>query len=310
MRSRPAISAVAPGRGPCTASRRTAAAGFTLVELLVVMVIIGIVSAVLGLFLSSPFRGFIDQARRASLTDAADLALLRMSRDLRSALPNSVRSSSDGKAIELLRTLDGERYRVEPPGGEADRLTLGEGDASFNTLAPLGGGDGIPNGARLAIYPLGEPPILGTPGVAGTRPYTDSVMTPAATRITRTDNVTVGTSVESRLTLDDPHVFPFDSPSRRVFLVEGPVSYLCAGGRLLRYEKYAVQASQPATLSALNALATPTVIAEGVSDDSCSFQYSGNLNSRRSAVARLSLVLESESEPVSLQRQVHIDNSP
>ncbi len=275
-------------------------AGFTLIELVVVIVIIGIVSAVLGLFISSPIRGFIDQSRRSALTDAADLALLRMARDLRSALPNSVRSSSDGKAIELLRTLDGERYRVEPPGGEDDRLTPGVADSAFNTLAPLGGSDGIPAGARLAVYPLGE---------AGSDPWSAAVLTPAGMSISRS-SVTVGSATESRLTLGSPHLFPQDSPSRRVFLVEGPVSYLCSGGRLLRYSGYALQSSQPTSANALNLLATPAVIVEGVDEDGCSLRYSNSTNSRRSAVVRLQIVLELQGEDVRLQRQVHVDNSP
>lgn len=277
--------------------------GFTLVELIVVIVIIGIVAATVGLFIGSPIRGFIDQSRRAALTDAADLALLRMARDLRVALPNSVRSSADGHAIELLRTLDGDRYRTEPPGDEDDRLTPGVPDAAFNTLSPLGGSDGIPAGARLAVYPLGE---------AGSEPYRDAVLTPAGLSIDRSE-VTVGATQESRITLGSPHGFPLDSPSRRVYLVEGPVSYLCADGMLLRYAGYALQSSQPATRAALEALTAPagrSVIAEGIEVSSCNLRYSVSAASRRNAVARLAIVLEQQQERVRLLRQVHVDNTP
>lgn len=277
--------------------------GFTLVELIVVIVIVGIVAAAIGLFIGSPIRGFIDQSRRAALTDAADLALLRMARDLRVALPNSVRTSPDGRAIELLRTLDGDRYRAEPPGLEDDRLTPGVADTAFNTLSPLGGAEGIAPGARLAIYPLGE---------AGSQPYVDAVLTPAGTSIDRTP-VTVGSTQESRIALGSPHVFPLDSPSRRVFLVDGPVSYLCSDGLLLRYAGYPLQASQPATRAALDALTSPaqrTVVAEGVETSACNLRYSTSATSRRHAVAQLALVLEQQQERVRLLRQVHIDNSP
>lgn len=277
--------------------------GFTLVELIVVIVIIGIVAATIGLFIGSPIRGFIDQSRRAALTDAADLALLRMARDLRGALPNSVRSSPDGRAIEMLRTLDGDRYRTEPPGEEDDRLTPGVADASFNTLSALGGSEGIPAGARLAVYPLGEP---------GSQPYSDAVLTPAGLGIGRSD-VAVGGTAESRITLSAPHAFPFDSPDRRIYLVEGPVSYLCADGLLIRYAGYPLQSSQPATRVALDGLtsaAQRTVVADSVETSACNLRYSVSVTSRRNAVARLALVLEQQQERVRLLRQVHVDNAP
>jgi hypothetical protein len=78
----------------------------------------------------------------------------------------------------------------------------------------------------------------------------------------------------------------------------------------LRYSGYALQSSQPTSASALNLLATPAVIVEGVDDAGCSLRYSNSANSRRSAVARLQVVLELQDEDVRLQRQVHVDNSP
>lgn len=280
-------------------------AGFTLVELIVVIVIIGIVAGVVGLFVGAPVRGFLDHARRSAMTDAADLALLRLSRDLRAALPNSVRVSGDN-AIELLRTLDGERYRVEAPGLEDDRLTPGAADLAFNTFTPLGGSDvtldasnRFPVGMRLAVYPLGQPGA--NPWVAA-----DAVMTAAATRIARTA-ATVGGIGESRLTLSAAHTFPLDSPSRRVFLVDQAVSYLCSGGRLLRYAGYTPQAVQPVA-EADFAVGSGVVIVDNV--ESCALRYAASANSRRNAVARLSIVLMRNDERVSLLRQVHVDNAP
>lgn len=274
--------------------------GFTLVELVVVISIVGIVAGVVGLFVGSPVLGFLDMARRAALTDAADLALLRISRDLRAALPNSVRTSNGGgvSALELLHTLDGERYRVEPPGVEDDRLRPGEPDAAFNTFAPLNGSDPIPAGARLAIYPLGQD---------GADPYVDAVMTPAGMTVTRSA-VTVGTAAESRLGLSGAHRFPLDSPSRRVFLVDTAVSYLCSGGQLLRYSGYTPTATQPASKTALDALATAAIVTGDL--ESCDLRYAASANSQRNAVARLSIVLARNQERVRLMRQVHLDNSP
>jgi MSHA biogenesis protein MshO len=207
--------------------------GFSLVELIVVIVITGVIASVVGLFITGPIQAFIDQSRRAELVDSAQLAMGRMSRDLRAALPNSVRIS--GTALELLLTVDGDRYRTETPGGQDDRLNFTGPDTAFNTLAPLR----LPGGAAsltgsLAIYPLQQ-------DTADPYDVTDGVMTAAGT-------ITLGTTANSGQTegrvVMPSHRFKFDAPSRRVFLVTGPVTYLCNPPQLLRYDGYAVTGAQ------------------------------------------------------------------
>src|SRR5512139_2377700 len=91
------------------------------------------------MFISGPVRGFADQTRRARLVDSADTALQRMIRDVRRALPNSVRTTTAGgaSALELLSTLDGARYRAQPPGTPAQILDFAAADGSFNVLGPF-----------------------------------------------------------------------------------------------------------------------------------------------------------------------------
>ena len=109
--------------------RRRRQSGFTLIELVVTLVISAIVVSFVSMFISGPVRGFTDQARRARLVDAADSALQRMGRDVRRALPNSVRTTAGGGvvALELLSTVDGGRYRAQPPGTAAQILDLAVG---------------------------------------------------------------------------------------------------------------------------------------------------------------------------------------
>ena len=65
--------------------------GFTLVEMIMVIVITGIIGGMVAVFLKAPVQQYMDVARRADMTDIADTALRRVARDLRLALPNSVR---------------------------------------------------------------------------------------------------------------------------------------------------------------------------------------------------------------------------
>ncbi|MFT5591143.1 MAG: MSHA biogenesis protein MshO, partial [Bradyrhizobium sp.] len=78
--------------------------GFTLIEAIVVLTITAIVAAVVAIFMRTPIQSYFDVSRRAAVTDTLDTALLRISRDVRLALPNSVRVTADGQSLEFLHT--------------------------------------------------------------------------------------------------------------------------------------------------------------------------------------------------------------
>ena len=103
--------------------------GFTLVEMVIAIVLLGIVAAITATFIVRPVEGYRDLARRTALVDAAESALRRMQRDIRTALPNSVRitNTASGFALELIPVIDGGRYN--DAGGGTDKLTdTGGGD--------------------------------------------------------------------------------------------------------------------------------------------------------------------------------------
>jgi MSHA biogenesis protein MshO len=244
------------------------------------------------------------QTRRAELIDDADSALRFMGRDLRSALPNSVRIATSGSvwALELLATLDGARYRdggpVSNPALDLDFTTA---DGAFSTTVPFTQLT-LPwssTTAYLSIYNVGVP---------GANAYDMvNVITPANTTIT----VAAGATVNANLiTLNPAFRFAFGSPGKRLYLVSGPVSYLCdtAAGTLTRYSGYAITTTQNSSAAAFAAAgATASLVSKDVGD--CQFSYTAG-TAQRNALSTLSLQLLRNGEIVQLLHEVQMVNSP
>ena len=123
------------------------------------IVITGIIAGMVAVFIRSPVEGYMDAARRAELTDIADTAVRRMARDIRLALPNSVRNPSDGSdsCIEFMPTKIGARYRAAPDGatGLGDPLEFSALDDKFDMLwsnAALPADSQIAAGDVVVVY--------------------------------------------------------------------------------------------------------------------------------------------------------------
>jgi MSHA biogenesis protein MshO len=281
------------------------ARGFTIIELVVTMTISVIVVAFAALFISGPVQGFTDQSRRLRLVDAADSALQRMSRDVRRALPNSVRTAASGgaAALELLGTIDGARYREQPPGVADQILDFTTADGAFNVIGPFTQivKPFSSTGYYLAIYNVGVP---------GADAYALSdVITPAGTQIDIASDTPAG---EDRVTLSPPFRFAYGSPTRRVYLVDGPVSYICdpLAGTLRRFTGYAVaqnHADRDTAAELLGAGASEALMADRVT--SCTFSYAPG-TAERAGMLTLSLGIGEQGETISLLAQVHVDNVP
>ena len=279
--------------------------GFTLIELVITLVISAIVVSFVSMFISGPVRGFTEQSRRARLVDAADSALQRMGRDVRRALPNSVRTTASGGivALEMLSTVDGGRYRAQPPGTAAQILDFAAVDGSFDVLGPFTqlAKPWSSTTHYLAVYNVGVP---------GADAYElANVITPAGTTIAI--DVDGGTG-EDRVTVTPAFRFAYPSPTQRVFLLDGPITYLCdtIAGTLLRYSGYTIDASQANRDSAaelIGAGATQSLMANQIA--SCAFTYTAG-TSERAGLVTLQITVSSQGEQVSLLQQIHVDNVP
>lgn len=294
--------------------------GFTLVEAIMVIVIIGILSAVVAVFIRAPIQGYVDSAGRAEVTDMADLALRRIARDLRLALPNSIRVTQDGHAIEFLQTSSGGRYLAADDGAgdpAANQLVLDFLDPAnrqFTVVHPMQGLlDRAAQGNFVVVYNLG-------PGFAPYDAYQINSGSRNIARINRLINDADGTRIEledNPFALQDP---PMPSPNHRFQVVTGPVTYTCANENgvltLRRFWNYRIFPNQPDPPPAGSSSA---LVASRVHECKGLFQYTDSTNNASSAtyqrsglvVISLALRARNDAEPsIRLVHQVHVDNTP
>ena len=275
--------------------------GFTLVELIMVIVIMGVIGGIVSVFMKSPIDAYFASARRAALTDTADTTVRRMTRDIQRALPNSIRTPTTTPAnqcVEFIPTKTGARYRAENmAAGDDTSLDFTAADTTFNMLGSnvaLPADQRILVGDVIVVYNLGIPDSdayqltgkVNRAVVGGSNPLSEA-----------------GAPAETTIPIAGTQ-FPLASGSNRFHVVSGAenvVSFVCSGGDLHR------TISTFAAAAATSCPATGPILARNVS--ACNFDYSGS-DLQRNALIRMTLQLTDSAETVSLQHEVHVSNTP
>ena len=273
--------------------------GFTLVELVIVISIMALVASAVSRFISEPVAAYLDTSRRATLVDVADTALHRLTREVRLALPNSVRVAGNGTAVEFLRVVTGGRYRSQPPGNPLDFSLSSD---SFDVIGQLE--DAALVGANASavqghcIAGTVACLVIHNTGQSGASAYAG-------------DNIAaVRSASASAVSFHAATPFPLTSPGQRFYVIDGPVSFVCAGGMIYRYSGYPVTAAHSAVDSAaeLDALgASKQLLADKVS--TCKFEYDPG-KATLSGTLRVVLAHTEEGESVRLLQQVQVRNAP
>lgn len=295
--------------------------GFTLVEAIVVIVITGIIGGMVAVFIRSPVQGYMDAQRRTELTDVADTAIRRLARDIRGALPNSLRlpqtNIAGDQCIEFIPTKIGARYRAAvdtingATTGYGDPLDFTTVDGAFDMLWP---NVDFPADSQIAA---GDVVVVYNDGSANGNAYNGK-------NAIQVDKVAPAATVTGTLiTFVAPGSAPFDlkklpseSPFGRFQVIPAAshvVSYRCNSGILTRNTRVLKAAwGRPATCAAMVLGATTAVLANHVS--ACSLTYdppgSSTPNLSRFGIVSISLGISDSGETVNLYDQVHVDNTP
>lgn len=285
--------------------------GFTLVELIVVMVVTGVLAGGMTVFFLPVIKSYLAVGRRAGLTDMADGVVRTISRDIRSAVPNSIRQPN-GQCFELVPTSTGGRFRTGP------NITW---DAANPANPSMAISDDIPTTVFDVTTPLSNIPAAGDWVVinnqnggevyAGTnRAAIGSVSTPPPQQ------------GQHRITLAAATSFPPGYDGGRFVVVpsaQQAVFHVCAGatggpdangngrGTLYRFTSYGFNAASPGACPA--ASGTTAVLATHVEE--CTFNYNPNPGAAQDAgYVQVQIKLTDHNESVRIQFGTHADNVP
>lgn len=290
--------------------------GFTLVEAIITIVMIGVLAGVVAVFIRAPMQNYADSAARAEMSDAADLALRRIGRDLRLALPNSIRViGSDGHGIELIPTKTGGRY-LSAEDGDADgstRFALDFSNSAQKNFTVVGPAPDLLSRATtsdfVVVYNLGA-------GFSPADAWT------GGNRAGISGFTTTGAIVNIKMASNPfaVQVPVMQSPNQRFQVVGQPVSYYCGSENgVLTLRRYWNYGFSPTASNTPPSGASTAVVASRLNSCSGLFSYDGNLGTpgsaanRRSGLVTLAIALQSRNDTaatIKLVYQVHVDNTP
>lgn len=258
------------------------ARGFTFVEMTLVVSVLGILAIGTMRFLTDASDGFVTTHSRALLASDVQTTLAVLGRDVRGALPNSLRVSASGACVEYIPVQRAATYFAAP---------IGFSDTRVWTVPVAGYAPGA--NTRLAIYPTPNAYVLGS--VAEVSPPI------------------VATSLEAdgrwRIDLSAAHEFTQGSPTERLYFVDAPHSVCADGGALWQYRNYGFAALQPEPAGLPGALPNRELMAAALALPSPVFSYAApSLN--RNGLLRVSLGLAGGGDDIAMTQHLNVRNLP
>ncbi|MGH1371204.1 MAG: PulJ/GspJ family protein [Cellvibrionaceae bacterium] len=257
---------------------RTSSRGFTLIELIAVIVILSIMGTFSVRFIVSTLDNYNRTVDRGKLVAHGRQALERMTRQLRAAVPNSVRVTNTNQCVEFLPIAGGGNYIGELPDASNNAAAL----AMINS-----GGYQVTFGSALYVY---------VAALTSNEIYSGSaVSTSVAGAEDHSDNT---------LSLAAAHQFLRNSVSNRFYLADNPAAFCVVANELRYYSGYAT----PATTTGVPT-GTGSLMAQGVASNGSPFTLSASTEERNSLLA-MRLTFTRSSETVALNQEVLIRNVP
>ncbi|WDD98180.1 type II secretion system protein [Thalassomonas actiniarum] len=277
--------------------------GFTLIEFVIVIILLGIMAAGIGGFVSLSTQTFVNVSERDELLASARFAIERLNREVGNAVPNSVRIKTDSdtnqQCLEFMPVKASTSYTSIPVLGSAG-LTM--------QVVPFKGEDGNFFNCPLCFYAITVYPL------DSSEIYIDVNNSPLPTsgQTVGINAFTTPSPADTSLwTLplkgNDPPLFTFTrtSPTRRAYVFDDPVAYCVDNNRLLRYKGHGVSQNQSLVPP------TPSVLmAENIVDiDAGDLPFTLQAPTlQRNALVQVKLTFERDDEQIVFDHAIHLKN--
>lgn len=268
--------------------------GFSLIEIIVVIIILGVLATGISTFINFGTQVYTDATDRDEVVASARFAIERLNREVRIAVPNSIRINANNltgasakQCIEftpiVLSTIYTEiAVSPEPAVNEIKVITFDE--ALFN--------DGFSPNLRVGVYILNASELY--------EGSSDKVFT-------LLNNVIVKSGNEWTLKLNSIETFAEESPTNRLYFFNHSVSYCVQDSRLTRHQNYSRNADNtPASLGVLmaehvnmhnaNTLIPPFGLTEA--------------SQLRNSMVHIKLAFERNFEQVVFNNEIQVSNVP
>jgi len=290
------------------------ARGFTMIELIIVVVIGAVIAVTVGLVVRPAADAYLDSRVRADLSDQADSALRRMLRDIRQAVPNSIRMPNT-QCFELVPTSTGGRYRTAPDLANDQNLPC---TPSATCSAPLD--TSVATTVFDTLTTLSTQPAVGDWVVINNQNTADVYAGSNRAQITDVAASPLPSQGVTRITVSPTQFSPgYDGGRFQVVPnAQQAVFYVCSGadgtldanghgkGVLYRVKAYGFNAAQP---SACPTTSGADVVATRLT--SCAFIYDPNQGAtQQSGFMWLQLTMAISRETATLAAGAHVLNTP
>ncbi|WP_281268640.1 PilW family protein [Candidatus Colwellia aromaticivorans] len=189
---------------------RNKSSGFTLIELIVVIVILGVLAASISSFIKFGTQIYTETTARDQLVSSARFAIERLNREVRNALPNSLIVS--GNCLKFTPIIESTIYTDIPvtPEITSDTINVIRFDEDIANIGHW----------KAIVYPLAPDDVY--PIITSND---DKVHDIASI-------VTIGD--EWVITLENDVVFAEDSPTQRIYFINESVEYCLLDNTLTR----------------------------------------------------------------------------